>query len=502
MVTRTFLDKCNSIFKGHDENFGLNPICMLNYGSVVSRFMVHFPIEDIMKMKNSVNGEVRHYLVMTNCGSIEPEKFDDMVLFNARNDEDKFRASSFDVICFKIPYDWDAGNGFDNTSDFWLHGKAAISFSGSTWKKNKNGHTWRPENIDGETLSAFEITTSNGEKIVPDEGIFSQESLLLELKEFEEGNSSIIVGRQKFDRGNENLKIDITNYVNEILESEDPDKKNCGLCLSFSPEVECICQGHTSYVGFFSNTTNTFYKPYIESRCDKVSVDNRYSVSKNRNNRIYFFAYRNGCPIDLGESINVSFEGAQIEEKRAILDYAGAYYVDLSANEVRGIENDTIVYDTWSGMVCDGVEIDPVEMKFIVTEDNEPMRFGERELKSNFYTPTLSGINDNENIYKGKEGEERTVRVIFMKNYSQDEYLLSESAKYRLYVKDGKREIDVIDWDGINVEGKFNYFRIKTKELIPQVYHVDVMATIEGDRRIFKDVLTFKVVDNVTELKK
>ena len=47
MVIRTFLDKATTIVSGSDDNFGLNPICMLSYGPTISRILVHFNIDKI-----------------------------------------------------------------------------------------------------------------------------------------------------------------------------------------------------------------------------------------------------------------------------------------------------------------------------------------------------------------------------------------------------------------------------------------------------------------------
>ena len=47
MVFRTFLDKCNTIVKGSNDNFGLNPILMLHYGGLVSRILIYFDLEEL-----------------------------------------------------------------------------------------------------------------------------------------------------------------------------------------------------------------------------------------------------------------------------------------------------------------------------------------------------------------------------------------------------------------------------------------------------------------------
>ena len=63
MVFRTFLDKCNTIVKGSNDNFGLNPILMLHYGGLVSRILIHFDIEEL---KNRIGENVDNFSVTAN----------------------------------------------------------------------------------------------------------------------------------------------------------------------------------------------------------------------------------------------------------------------------------------------------------------------------------------------------------------------------------------------------------------------------------------------------
>ena len=60
------MDKATTIVSGSDDNFGLNPICMLSYGPTISRILVHF---NIGKIKEEIGYEpnARHILKMTNC---------------------------------------------------------------------------------------------------------------------------------------------------------------------------------------------------------------------------------------------------------------------------------------------------------------------------------------------------------------------------------------------------------------------------------------------------
>jgi hypothetical protein len=65
----------------------------------------------------------------------------------------------------------------------------------------------------------------------------------------------------------------------------------------------------------------------------------------------------------------------------------------------------------------------------------------------------------------------------------------------RLYVKDGTREIDVIEWDKVNKAFIENYYIIDTSILIPQRYFVDIRIKYGMNMIIHHDVLSFDIVD-------
>lgn len=477
MITRTFIEKSNTIFSECEDNFGLNPIGMLHYGRELSRCLLYFNTDKMEK------GGI-HTLKLTNCGSIDQRTFDELV-FTANDNEPKERACSFDIILFKIQQEWDSGKGFDKSTDYWLVGKNASSTNGSNWFYAKNGKTWNK--LDEHHNP---IIDESGETIAED-GIYSNEYLSLEYEKYKNKEDSIIIGVQHFNYGNENVNIDITSFINDIL-----DKKwvNNGIGIAFSPDIENLSTKHTQYYGFFTNNTNTFFHPVVESRYNDSTInDNRYSFYIGKANKLYFYANLGGILTDLDKSPICEIKGVQYPSKRL---KTGVYYIDIKLSS--DVQDNEIIYDTWSNLYYQEEPLDDVELEFVAHKKNDFFQLGEYTVKNTNIAPSLSGINDHEQLY---QGDERTVYVKFCISYSQD-YELLNNCEYRLYVKDGKREIDVIDWDSIETIGKINSFQIKTSELIPNQYHVDIKAKIGTDNRIFKDKLVFTVVNNSTNQKK
>ncbi len=485
MVTRTFLSKTNTIVNGSKDNFGLNPILVLSYGAINSRGLIWFDIDNIKKKVEAGDfprETTRHYLKMSNCGSWDPSKFMQKKEIGKHFSDEERRAASFDLILFRLPRMFDAGVGFDNSLDVWFVGYNSASQDGSTWFESMNGLKWDAP------------------------GVYSPQELWDEYEKWANGEKSIVVGRQHFDYGNENLNIDITDYVNSVLDGAD----NYGLGLAFSPKLEMSGEKHTSYIGFFNNNTNTFFEPCVETRTSDTINDSRYKFYAGKTNRLYFYAVLGGDFADLDELPTCEIEGVEYPVTR---QRTGVYYADVKLGKKKVTDYDdcgnpvdkyeprksSVLYDTWGNLKYNGEELDDVELEFEVIPSSEYFNFGSEIESPKNLVPTVAGINDDEKLY---QGDKREIDVVFRLQYSSDEYDLLDNAYYRIYVEDGQREIDVIDWDAINIIGRKNVFTIDTAELVPYDYYVDIKTEFGREKRIFKSRLHFKVVDNVTEIKR
>lgn len=470
MITRTFITKANTIADFSKENFGLNPICSLTYGAGVSRILLYFDEKALSEKvsdgtyKNA--NRLTHRLKMFNCGSVDSRKFfetGDAIKYMSN----KHRAASFDVIAFKVPQPWDAGTGFDNSTDVWFVGYKSVSEDGSTWEKSMNGIYWDTP------------------------GIYSSSALTDEYNKWGDGEPSVVIGRQHFDYGNENLDIDITDFVNDIISGKE---KNYGICLAFSPLTEETRTDGEKYINFFTNNTNTFFQPYIESRYEADVNDARYKFFIGKKNRLFFYSIINGEFVDLDTLPTCEING---QEYPVSSDTKGIYYTEVKLP--RTTKENTIFYDTWGNLVLDGEQLENVEMEFVALSPNKYYNFGGAIEDNEKLSPIIAGINDDQKL---SQGDIRELIVYFRKPYSSSEYDLVDESYYRIYVKDGSREIDVIDWDKIDSVGRHNSFVLNTAELIPQDYYVDIKAKLGRETLIFKNKLHFRIVDNTTELKK
>lgn len=465
MVTRTFLSKSNTIVKGSKENLGLNPISILTYGKKVSRCLLYFEIENIKKLISEEGydaKDLKHVLKMTNCGSVD--------FFTKFKDYE--RTSSFNLILYRMPLLWDEGIGFDETGDYWITGKKIYSENGSSWYQAWNGFNWQGvNNVSGQTCT---------------EGVFSSDYLEEQYVNYINGNESIVVGEQHFDHGNENLSIDITAYVNSCLNGE----PNNGLLLVFDPYLETSKKENTQYVGFFNGHTNTIFAPVIETRlATDYGKDCSSDFKRNKTNKIFLNVNQalDEAPI-CQVSFDPDFEASATPEVYKVNSFK--YYV-----EIKCTTNDKMLYVKWGNIKVDGIEMDNIEQDITIKPNSVQVGAA---VTSQKFEPSLFWINDNADMV---QGERKAVGVEFNTPYVS-QIFYPEYAYYKLYVKDGKKDVDIIEWDNIDLLSPISTFIVNTAELLPAKYYVDIKTINNGEISIFRDVLHFNVVSNETNLKR
>lgn len=508
MIRHIFLDKTNTITKGSLWNTGLNPILELNYGKELSKGLIHFDVSEISNLISdgtfSDPSKLKCTLKMTNCASVDGVPYDKKI--HHRASEPVERATSFDLILYRLPQEFDAGKGFDYAYDFWLRGNHSRAYvdMASNWYYAQTGRCWKVDedkvipdengriDLDKNHPSYFYQYVMSGDteirvRVDLDGGIYSHSELSEEYDKYIRGEESIIVGSQHFDFGAENLEIDVTKYVLESIETG----KNYGLCLSFVPNLERIILNTQQYVSFFTDLTNTFFHPYVECKYCDVIADDRANFCLGRKNRLYLYASIDGAPVSLDEGVTCTIDGEEYEVKQAT---KGAYYVEITPDPCK-FEVETIHYDIWSNLSLNGEAITDIEQEFVVNPMYGFLSVGSKSAMPDRTVPQISGINDAEDL---ERGEIREVIVDFRKEYTTNRKQLLDEAEWRLYVKDANRELDVIDYQPVERAFLNNFFIINTLDLIPNDYFVDIKVKNGRETRYYKKVLRFRVVSNVT----
>ena len=318
-------------------------------------------------------------------------------------------------------------------------------------------------------------------------GIYSRDYLKSEYEKFINGKKSIIVAEQHFDFGDETLCMDITDYVMEAIRTG----VNNGLCLAFAPRYEEMnCQ--QQYVGFVTHHTNTFFHPFVEVVYDEYINDDRESFTIGRKNNLYLYVFDDGEPTNLDRipSCSVDDSGCSVEQVTK-----GVYRAEFDAKSME-LEDGAIYYDKWSGIKINGQNEDDVELEFSTRPKEHKTMIGSNADVKRDMVPSTYGINNDERIHRG---EVREVVVDFRKEFETDKKYLIDGAEYRIYVKDGNREITVIDYQPVEKAFLNNFFMVYTEDLIPGKYFVDIKVKTGREKKFFKNILKFTIVSDVTE---
>lgn len=476
MITRTYIDRFNTIIHGSDINVGISPVAILEYGNDDrTRLLIHFSEEKLRRMHEEGDypdlSKFRHTLKVRNCGSIDMSTFFaphmDMVSNNVRN----MKASSFDMVFLEMPCEWDGGNGYDFKFGFTdLYGHWGITRTdGANWNSPRTGMLWE----------------DFGENLVP--GVFSTETISDELEKYRKGEKSIVIGVQRFNVGSENIDVDITDAVNRWI----AEGGNHGICAVFSPVIEETITDIPRYISFFTHKTQNFYEPYLESVYDDAISDDRADFVLGKKNRIYLYSNIGGSFENLDETPKCTVGDIEFPVVR---QFRGVYYVEVTLPAT--MKPNTMVFDKWSNIRYGGTALPDIEMDFTTRHPHAYFNIGAKVDRKHRYVPQVSGISDNETIMRN--GDVRKVEVYARVPYTRVACEVLENIEYRVYSKQGEREIEVIPYQKCHRSFLENYFYLDFSEFVPGDYCVDIRTKYDGETITHTQVSRFTVASEVT----
>lgn len=478
-VTKTYASKSNTISRDEEYvNMGLNPVMELNYGKMLTRGLIYFDHNKVKKMVEDKTypdiNKLHHVLKMTNCSSIE-FKGETRPCMDSTLQGNKLRVGSFDLIFFFIPYEWDEGKGFDFVEDLYRGDHSAFSTDGSSWKKNRNFFKW------------------------DEDGIYTTEHLSRELDLFThpQGNKSdIIFAYKHFDKGNEDLELDITEVFNKFITGE---LCNYGFGIAFAPSYENVKdQKMSSYVGFFTGHTNSYFEPYVETTYNETIEDDRTNFYLDKPNKLYFYTSVGGSFVNLDRLPTCTIEDVVYDVKQAS---KGIYYVDITLPSSE-YSVDTMFYDEWSDLVYKGQHFPDVTLDFVTKSHNNYFSFGlpsaNKEEESSF-EPLLYGINNKEKIMRG---DVRKINVECHIPYTSQQMRAVDGIEYRIFVRTQEKELDTISWQKVERGYNENYFIIDTNDFVPHRYYIDLRVTRNMELTYYRNSIEFDIISDMKYTKK
>jgi hypothetical protein len=496
-ILRSYINKNNTIISNSFVNTGRNPVIELNFGAsdlIVPNFgFTRFIFDlDLSLLEENISSGIistgctsamTHTLQMTNTSSFDNE------LLNSFMSNERRRATSFDLILWRIPkfsgttgnpQYWDEGVGYDY-NDFNIAQNSANGGISPLTYVDSRAYSTRPSNwYQTTTLSGW---SQNGIYNNKNEGVVNYSGLT-------------IVARQHFELGNEDLNMDMTNEINGILNGSITGVTGWG--ISYLPQIENITGLTESYsVAFFSRHTQTFYQPYLLTNYNDLITDDRNLFLKNQENKLFLYVYQNGDFANLDSDPFVRIEdrnGVAITGMASLttcLKTKGVYEVTVP-NGFSNSPTPCLFYDVWSGLTINGQSVPNVTNQFTLQPYTSGIQIGSVSKDPEIYGFDFYGILQNEKILNT---DIRKVGVTIKKAYTGQQLLLDVSGFYRVYVTEGTTEVLVQDWTPLNRTPNEYYFIFDMRDKIPNQYFVDIQVNTSGEKDTYKRQLTFSIVN-------
>ena len=482
-INNSYFSRNNTIISNSFTNTGRNPVTELFYGSTAfsealnghSRFIFDLDLT-LLKQKifdgtitTGCTDTLKHVLRMTNTSTFSPEDL------NTQTSQLRRRATSFDLILFRIPFIddnpnlpqiWDEGVGYDF---------ADLKYE-ITYDKNFSD---RPSN--------WYQTTTIGTWTEP--GIYSNTN---------QGNVNYsaltIVDVQHFEFGNENISFDMTNEINLVLNGTIENVSGWG--IAFVPQVENLTGLTENYeVQFFTRHTQTFYEPYLETTYNDLIDDDRNLFTLGKTNKLYLYLYEDGNPINLDQTPLVDIldnTGDPIQGLTGLTTCQrtrGVYEVIIPP--LSGYKTPCTFSDKWYNLKLNNTNLPSILNDFTLYPFKNSIQIGTTSQDPKIYGFDFYGIKQDEKIFNT---DIRKVGVVIKQAYTTQKLLQKVDAKYRVYVREGQTEVQVQDWTQINKTPNEYYFIFDTRDKIPNEYYIDIQVTSTGEVNTYKRQIKFQIV--------
>lgn len=484
-INNSYFSKNNTLISNSFTNTGRNPVTELFFGTTAvsqypngfSRFIFNLDLSLLLQkiadgtITTGCTNNMTHTLRMVNTSTF------DLELLNTSTSQGRIRATSFDLILFRIPYI----NDDQNTPQIWDEGVgydfADLIYEYSNFDKNFSD---RPSN--------WYQTTTIG--VWTEDGIYSNDNT---------GNVNYsgltIVDTQHFEFGNENIAFDMTNEINSIINGS--LRNVAGWGIAFKPQVESLTGLTNTYeVQFFTRHTQTFYEPFLETNYNDLIEDDRNLFSLGKSNKLYLYLYDNGNPINLDNNPLVDIldlSGDPIPGLTGLTTCKktkGVYEVVIPP--LVGYKTPCVFTDKWYNLNLNGFPLPIQYNEFTVQPLKNSIQIGTNSADPKLYGFDFYGIKQDEKILNS---DVRKVGVIIKQAYTTEKLLQHVDASYRVYVREGQTEVEVQSWTKINRTPNEYYFIFDTRDKIPNEYYIDIQVVSSGEVNTYKKQIKFQIVN-------
>jgi hypothetical protein len=132
--------------------------------------------------------------------------------------------------------------------------------------------------------------------------------------------------------------------------------------------------------------------------------------------------------------------------------------------------------------------------EFTLLAAQDYYQIGPEDVNPKEYGYSIDGIKMDEKMVAG---DTRKVFVSVRKPYTVNHHVVIDNLRYRIYVKQGTTEVEVIPWSRVDRTYNHNYFLLNTEWMIPNEYFIDVEATSNQQVNTYRKVIKFQVVNQL-----
>jgi hypothetical protein len=466
-IYRTYFDRNNTIIKDSTINTGRNQVSELSYGNQLTRFLFYCSFDEIKnKIANKeiiIDDNTKHYLHIKNTSNFDISSFlsnNNSLVYNG-----SYRSTSFDLELRAFKEYWDEGTGYD--------------FILNTVKSEPNRD--------------FVQEPSNwfyGTKVTP---FLSPGGTL----------SPTVIATQHLDKGNEDILMDVSDFVNDILvngivtgvttgtttgTTTGVTTNYSGFCLKYTDDYESLTYDDTRsyFLGLFTKYTQTFFEPFIETVFDDHISDDRVDFYLDKVNNLFLYVNIGGAMTNLDALPACVINDVVYTTKQKT---TGVYYAEIPATGTT-FDSYTMYNDIWTGITVNNISLPDIKLSFIPKENTDYYQIGSTIMEPKNYGLSISGIKRDEKL---GQGEKRKVFVHVRKPYTVEEHDVLNRVYYKLYIKQGQGKVTVLDWTKIDKIYNSNVFTVDTTWMIPQVYYIDIKIEVNGQTTVYNEELKFTI---------
>jgi hypothetical protein len=268
------------------------------------------PVLTVFAVKTNTSYEVARSLIKFSLTELSGKIFSERIIpsasvsyflkmFDMKHGETT--PTSFDLFVYPMSSSWDEGTGVEMDG---------IDKGYANWEKSTSTQTW--------TMTGSDFLTS-----------------------------SYGSGSQHFDRGQEDLEVDVTSIVNAWLTG---GLVNNGLIIKLGSTEEDNAVDY--YVKEFHGRESRYveYLPYLEARWSNVKKDHRNNFGYNQDNNLYLYNFVRGELVNLSEPVFV-----RVQDSSGSVTFSATYTASFvetgiysaSVNISNNVSSATRFYDIW-----------------------------------------------------------------------------------------------------------------------------------------------------------